>query len=248
MARAFGRIDTMVRIGTAGWNVPGKPSEAGSHLSHYAQSLPCAEINSSFYRPHRASTWARWAAETPADFRFSIKAPRTITHELKLRNAEPLLRAFFEQLAPIRPKAGPILFQLPPSLAFEPDPVAGFLHTLRAVYEGEAVFEPRHATWFTEEPDALLREHRVARAAVDPPKGAAEAAHPGGDPSLVYYRLHGSPRIYYSAYEDDFLRPIADSIRAHAHVWVIFDNTAHGHAFANAQRLRALVDDAANHH
>jgi uncharacterized protein YecE (DUF72 family) len=104
----------MHRIGTAGWSLPKGSVGEGSRLERYSRVLCCTEINSSFYRVHRASTWARWVAETPEDFRFSIKAAKTITHEAKLRGAEPLLRAFLEQIQPMEGKAGPLLFQLPP--------------------------------------------------------------------------------------------------------------------------------------
>lgn len=77
-------MSASLRIGTAGWTMPTKPVQPGSHLFHYSRTLNCAEINSTFYRPHRASTWGKWSAETPPDFRFSIKAPRSITHESKL--------------------------------------------------------------------------------------------------------------------------------------------------------------------
>src|SRR5580658_6651180 len=110
----------MHRIGTAGWSLPKGSVGEGSRLERYSRVLCCAEINSSFYRPHRASTWARWAAETPADFRFSIKAPKTITHEARLCNVEVLLKAFLEQIEFLQEKAGPILFQFPPSYEFEP--------------------------------------------------------------------------------------------------------------------------------
>lgn len=233
----------MSRIGTAGWNVPGKQKAEGSHLSRYSKVLSCTEINSSFYRPHRASTWARWAAETPDDFRFSIKAPKKITHELKLRDADQPLQEFFEQIEPVRKKAGPVLFQLPPSLAFDAGIAQGFLASLRGVYGGDAVLEPRHATWFAPEADCLLREFAVARAAADPPKGAPEASRPGGDTGLAYFRLHGSPRMYYSAYEDAFLERIAREVGGCANAWVIFDNAAQGHAFGDALRLSALLRD-----
>lgn len=231
----------MIRIGTAGWSVPGKQKDEGSHLSCYARALACVEINSSFYRAHRESTWARWAADTPEDFRFSIKAPKTITHELKLRHAQQPLREFFAQIEPVRRKAGPILFQLPPSLAFDEAVARQFVTGLRAVYDGSAVLEPRHPSWFTAAADSLLRESALARAAADPPKGGPEASRPGGDPSLAYFRLHGSPRMYYSAYDDAFLERFAAQIRGCAQAWVIFDNTAHGHAFGNAVRLRELL-------
>jgi uncharacterized protein YecE (DUF72 family) len=221
-----------------------KPKKEGTHLYHYSRSFPCTEINSTFYRPHRAATWTRWAAETPADFRFSIKAPRSITHEAKLRDTQPLLQAFLAQIEHLEEKSGPILFQLPPSLAFDPALANDFLVMLRTLYRGEAVLEPRHATWFTLAADALLGRYSVARAAADPPKGATEAAQPGGDISLLYYRLHGAPRTYYSNYEDPFLAKLASAIKPHKNTWIIFDNTALSHAYSNALRLRELLTEA----
>jgi uncharacterized protein YecE (DUF72 family) len=231
----------MHRTGTAGWSLPIKPKEPGSHLHHYARTLRCVEINSTFYRPHRVATWARWATETPGDFRFSIKAPKAVTHEAKLRNTEPLLKAFFEQIAPLCEKAGPILFQLPPSLAFDSSVADEFLGLLRTLYGGELALEPRHATWFTPPVDALLKRYTIARVAADPPKGALEAAEPGGSLNLAYYRLHGTPRTYYSNYEDPFLASLAARIAALHNVWVIFDNTALSHAYSNAFCLQKLI-------
>ncbi len=230
-----------IRVGTAGWSLPARPDAPGTHLSHYARTLSCTEINSSFYRPHRAATWARWAAETPSDFRFSIKAPRLITHEAKLRDAGPLLSAFFAQIEPMESKVGPILFQLPPSLAFDAAEAGDFLAELRQLYRREVAIEPRHATWFGAEADLLLKRYRVARVAADPPKGAPEAASPGGDTALVYYRLHGSPHIYFSSYDEAWLKALAADVQQRANAWVIFDNTAHRHAYANAIQFRQLL-------
>ena len=89
----------MIRIGTAGWSIPraaaSEFSGIGSHLERYARVLPCAEINSSFHRPHALKVYERWAASTPPSFRFSVKLPRTITHEGELRRPGPLLETFF---------------------------------------------------------------------------------------------------------------------------------------------------------
>ena len=235
----------MYRIGTAGWSLPKGLAGEGSRLVRYSRVLSGVEINSTFYRAHRAGTWARWAAETPADFRFSIKAPKTITHEAKLRGPEPLLRAFLEQIQPMADKTGPLLFQLPPSLEFNRAVAEEFLGGLRALYQGEVALEPRHASWFTPAVEALLAAQKEARVAADPAKGAPGAAEPGGDTGLVYFRLHGSPRVYYSNYEEGFLAALADRISGYANCWIVFDNTALSHAFANALRLRALVGAAA---
>jgi uncharacterized protein YecE (DUF72 family) len=231
----------MLRTGTAGWSLPSKPNDPGSRLYHYSRSLGCVEVNSSFYRPHRASTWARWATETPPDFRFSIKAPKAITHEAKLCHTETLLKDFFEQIRPMGEKGGPILFQLPPSLAFDSGIAEDFLGLLRMVYEKEVVMELRHASWFAPPVDALLKKYLIARVASDPPKGAAQAGEPGGSTRLAYFRLHGTPHTYYSNYDDPFLATFAAAIRKLSNAWVIFDNTALSHAYPNALRLQKLI-------
>jgi uncharacterized protein YecE (DUF72 family) len=101
--------------------------------------------------------------------------------------------------------------------------------------------EPRHAGWFTPAADALLAEWRVARVAADPARVPA-AAEPGGWPGNAYYRLHGSPRTYYSAYDAAFLDALAPRLAAApAGAWCIFDNTALGAATADALGLLARL-------
>ncbi len=236
----------MVFIGTAGWaipkqNAPDAPGE-GSHLERYSRVLSCAEINSTFYRPPRASTWERWAASVPETFRFAVKAPKAITHKVGLACTPEALHDFLQQAGALKHRLGPILFQLPPKLAFDGDVARPFLETLRTTHAGPVVFEPRHATWFGAEADALMREFAIARVAADPAR-VPEAAHPGGWPGLRYYRLHGSPRTYYSTYTAGWLKALAAGIAAHpeADTWCIFDNTASGAALGNALELQRLT-------
>src|SRR4030095_13518266 len=112
-----------IRIGTAGWSIPRAAAfrfeSTGTHLERYSRVLRCAEINSSFHRPHATATYAKWRDSTPPDFRFAVKMPRTITHESKLQNAREPLIAFLAQTDGLSVKRGPILVQLPPSLAFD---------------------------------------------------------------------------------------------------------------------------------
>jgi uncharacterized protein YecE (DUF72 family) len=97
--------------------------------------------------------------------------------------------------------------------------------------------EPRHASWFTDEVDAILREHLVARVIADPPR-AEGASEPGGFRELTYVRLHGSPRVYFSSYSTNRLHDIAALLnRCKGPRWCIFDNTASGAATANALGL-----------
>ena len=243
-----------IHIGTAGWTLPKDhtlafppPGDAKlTHLQRYAHRLHCVEINSSFHRPHMRKTWERWAATTPANFRFSVKLPRTITHEAKLNNTGALLQTFLEQATGLGSKLGPLLIQLPPSLAFDESLVHDFFTTLRELYPAPhlAATEPRHASWFTPVADRLLRSFAIARVAADPPKGSPAAATPGGAQHLHYYRLHGAPRTYYSPYTDADLKQLAHTLRAtppSINLWVIFDNTALGHATANALDLSAAL-------
>lgn len=239
---------TPLQIGCAGWSLPRTQADgfpvAGSHLQRYSARLPAVEINSSFYRPHRPQTYARWADVVPAGFRFAVKLPRTITHEQRLRPPDGPLREFLAQVGALGEQLGVVLVQLPPSLRFEPAAAGGFFATLRDQFDGAVACEPRHASWFGDAPETLLREMRVARVAADPALSPT-AAKPGGWRGLVYHRLHGTPRVYYSNYAENYLAELADQLMseaADAPVWCIFDNTAEGHAVANARRLLTMCN------
>jgi uncharacterized protein YecE (DUF72 family) len=231
-----------IRIGTAGWSIPRGVSETfageGSHLERYSRVLPAAEINSSFHRPHARATYERWARATPAAFRFAVKVPRTITHEGALRRCRVPLERFLDESAGLGRRRGPLLVQLPPRFEFDARVAGRFFALLRARYEGDVVCEPRHPTWFTPAADGMLVTLRIARVAADPAP-APGAERPGGWLALHYYRLHGSPRKYWSRYEAASLDALAAAIRREPakNTWVIFDNTASGAAAVNALEL-----------
>lgn len=230
-----------IRVGTAGWSIPRAAGAAfaadGSLLERYAGRIAAVEINSSFHRPHRPDTYARWAEAVPSGFSFSAKVPREITHERRLADAAAPLDRFLSEVRALGGKLGPLLVQLPPNLRFEPEIAVAFFEALRERHDGPVVCEPRHAGWFTDEAEALLRCAKVARVAADPAK-VPQAAEPGGFPGLVYYRLHGSPVIYRSDYDNAFLDGLAAKLARHAKngtpTWCIFDNTMLGFATANA--------------
>ena len=198
------------------------------------------EINSTFYRPHRVSTFERWAASVPGAFRFSVKIPRTITHDQRLASSAALLKSFLADLAPLGSRVGCLLVQLAPSLAFDARVARAFFTVLRKRFDRGVALEPRHASWFGDRADRLLNEFEVARVAADPPR-AEGGGEPGGWRGLAYFRLHGSPRVYYSSYEDDFLDSLADKLRdlrcRRIPSWCIFDNTTLGAATGNALSL-----------
>lgn len=125
---------------------------------------------------------------------------------------------------------------------FDSSTVESLLSSLRGGYDGQVVCEPRHVSWFEISADCLLQEYRIARAAVDPAV-VPSASQPGGWRGLRYYRLHGSPRIYYSRYDDAFLSRLASEILvSFGECWCIFDNTASGAAVDDALRLRRFME------
>jgi uncharacterized protein YecE (DUF72 family) len=237
-----------LRIGTAGWSIATSSADAfpagGSSLERYTARFRCAEINSTFHRSHRPSTFERWAASTPGDFRFSAKLPKTMTHVQKLLDCEALLDGYLEEVGGLGERLAIHLVQLPPSLQFDARVTGSFFEALKARTNLMIACEPRHASWFDGEASELLRELGVARVAADPARVPA-AAEPGGWAGLVYLRLHGSPTIYRSSYDDGRLEAYAVQIKAaqqHADVWCIFDNTASSAATGDALALSRLLE------
>ncbi|MGJ7916583.1 DUF72 domain-containing protein [Massilia sp. LXY-6] len=238
-------------IGCAGWSlhkdVAADFPEEGSHLERYAAVFPAVEINSSFYRPHQPQTYARWAASVPDDFRFSVKLPKAISHEARLRDADALLDRFAGEVNHLGAKLGCVLVQLPPKGVFDEEAARDFLPRLKQRLGCMLALEGRHPTWFSEAATAVLREYGVTRVIADPPAGQPGPHVP--TTAASYLRLHGTPKVYYSAYPPAFLREVEQRIEAStlggADCWCIFDNTAAFAAVPNAlEVLRAVAVEA----
>jgi uncharacterized protein YecE (DUF72 family) len=247
--RANDRAKTMLRLGTAGWNVPSTCRDSvggkGSHLERYAQALNAVEINTSFYRPHRRTTYEKWSRATPPQFRFAAKVPKSITHVDGLAEAE--IQRFVDETAGLGDKLAVFLIQFPPSKNFDTQEAHALFESLQARTSVHLVCEPRHASWFTPDVEQWLAERRIARVAADPAP-AANADLPGGWQGLRYFRLHGAPRVYYSAYDEAFLTTLGErlsAIQATSETWCIFDNTAMGAAMENALSLKRRRDPRA---
>jgi uncharacterized protein YecE (DUF72 family) len=242
------KTNAAFRLGCASWSLPRDVQERfpgeGQHLHRYAAHFTAVEINSSFHRPHSRATYERWAASVPPSFRFSVKLPRTITHDQRLADATPLLDEFLAQASGLGERLECLLVQLPPSLAFEPPTATSFFDALRERWSGRIAAEPRHASWFDAEVDAFLAQRRIARVLADPVRQAG-GERPGGWPELVYLRLHGSPRVYYSSYAPEIIQALARRIEvaldSGQRVWCIFDNTASGAATHDALALEAAL-------
>jgi uncharacterized protein YecE (DUF72 family) len=149
-----------IYIGTAAWSNP--PAERGnraaseSHLEHYSARFNAVEINSSFYRPHQRSTYERWRGSTPADFRFSVKVPRSVTHERGLRHCRDELQSFLLEVTGLGRKLRVLLVQTPGSLAFEAGVMGRFFAFMADTSPCRIVCEPRHASWFSSKAEETL--------------------------------------------------------------------------------------------
>jgi uncharacterized protein YecE (DUF72 family) len=241
-------IGASIFVGTAGWSNPPYERErrasGESHLQYYAALFNAVEINSSFYRSHQRSTYERWSASTPAGFGFSVKAPRSVTHDCGLRHCRSELGQFLQEIAGLGRKLRVVLVQTPASLEYDARVAGRFFKSLIAGCSAQIALEPPHASWFAAGVQSKLSEIGVSRVVADPAKIAA-AGRPPDAGRLIYFRLHGSPRIYYSAYTPEYLTELSNEIRALTartdEVWCLFDNTARHESWGNAQLLRRLL-------
>jgi uncharacterized protein YecE (DUF72 family) len=237
-----------ILIGTAGWSLPRAEQphfpSVGSHLERYASRFAAVEINSSFHRSHKPAIWARWRDAVPPGFRFSVKMPKGITHTARLDVSRDVIAAFIDEVSVLETKLACLLVQLPPSSAYDAPVAEKFFETLKARTAVPTACEPRHASWFEPDADELLRHFAIARVAADPAR-VPTASEPGGSRDFSYFRLHGSPKVYYSAYSDDFIHDLASRLQSEAKenrvVWCIFDNTTLGAATRNAIDLSTML-------
>lgn len=229
-------------IGTAAWAVPKEissffPAE-GSILERYAQVLPAVEINTSFYRHHKAATYARWANAVPENFRFSVKLAKEFTHERRLEVERGELQAILHDIAELGDKWAVLLVQLPPSLQLDLRVAEPFFSHIRAAFTGAVVCEARHPTWFTETAFNLFSRWNIETVRADPSYFLGDLPQTAHDNSVCYFRWHGAPVIYESRYEQESLDSLAREMRSrterYGSVWCIFDNTKYGWATTNA--------------
>ena len=235
-------------IGTSGWSYRNwregfypKDLKPGQWLGFYARSLSCVELNASFYRLPRESMLRTWAARTPEDFRFAVKGWRAITHFRRLRDCGAMLEAFFARIRLLGDKLGPVLFQLPPRFAVDPERLDAFLGGLPP---GQRIaVEFRDPSWHCAETYAVLEAHGAALC----PFELAELRGPRvATAGFTYVRLHGRTQRYRGCYGEAELADWAGWLKAQLalghDVYVFFDNTDDGDAAPrNAQRLDELL-------
>lgn len=236
-------------IGTAGWSLPKQVQSLfptnGTHLQKYSQVFNAVEINSAFYKNHKAATYAKWAAETPEHFRFSVKLNKYFIHEKRFLESGEFLKETLKGLQELGPKLAVLLIQLPPSLEFDSSAVQNFLIQLREMYSGQITFEPRHISWGKPKALELLRSFDISKVIADPEPCPVSDHETSQSSSLQYIRWHGSPEVYRSRYSLHALQTLSENIchqkLSSSETWVIFDNTTFGYATENALELKQLI-------
>lgn len=267
----------MIRVGTSGWNYPewrerfypkGLPRRRW--LEHVSGRVNSVEINGSFYSLLRPASYQAWAAQTPEDFVFAVKGGRFITHMKRLRDVEtPLANFFASGPLALGPKLGPILWQLPASLPYDPEVLAAFFDLLPRTTVEAASLAAHHdqrldgRDWLTADADRplrhalevrhpgftepqfldLLREHRIALVIADTADKFPYLEDVTAD--FSYVRLHGDEELYASDYSDAALDGWATKVRdlaaAARDVYVYFDNDVNAHAPWNAIALASRL-------
>jgi uncharacterized protein YecE (DUF72 family) len=264
-------------IGTSGWVYPrwrgdfypeGLPH--GDELAHLSSRLSSVEVNATFYALQSPQTFRRWAQSLPEAMPVAIKGSRYITHMKRLRDSAQAMANFWASgLLELGHHLGPVLWQLPPTMAYDPDRLGPFLHALPRTTDEAArlaaahddrvsdaattawvdmevryAVEPRHPSFDCAAARRLLREQQVALAWSD---GAGLPSIEADTTDFRYLRLHGRPRLYHSGYGEQALRRWAERVAvwtaAHQHVYVYFDNDAQGRAPHDAARLIELLTD-----
>ncbi len=210
-------------------------------FEYYASQFSTLELNVTFYRFPRLNILLKWYETSPAEFLFTVKAPRLITHFKKFVDCSRLLDDFYGTISDgLKEKLGPVLFQLPPKYAYETNKLNNIIRSLDKRFKN--VLEFRDTSWWRSEVIETLKQHNVIFCGIDYPALPNDVVTTS---NVAYYRFHGKPRLYHSAYTKNQLKKIADSIGANTaltEAYVFFNNTASFAAIKNANWLKQYIE------
>ena len=219
---------------------PGLPQK--KWFEYYNSRFDTLELNVTFYRFPQLKFLQNWYDVSSPDFLFTVKAPRLITHYKKFNNCGDLLKDFYDTtIAGLNKKLGTVLFQFPPSFAYSPDHLERIVKNLSG--EVKNVVEFRHPSWWAKDVFKKLKKEKIIFSGISHPKLTDEVVI---NNKTAYYRFHGIPDLYYSAYSHDKLQSVADALIKDTTVkeaYIYFNNTATIGAIENAMWLKKYVDN-----
>lgn len=201
----------------------------------YAQHFNTLELNVTFYRFPQLKSLQNWYAKSPENFVFSAKVPRTVTHYKRFVETQELITKFYQTLKEgLAEKLGAVLFQLPPQFSFTDERLELLLSQLDESFTN--VIEFRHESWWRKEVMDVLQQKNISFSGVSFPKIAHDEAVITSP--VAYYRFHGVPQLFYSEYNEAFLKKIVKQIAGDPQVkkaFLYFNNTASVAALHNAK-------------
>ncbi len=234
-----------IRVGTSGWTYPHWKGvfypvdcSRSQWLEYYAEHFDTVELNATFYRLPRASTFLGWKRRTPGNFLRTVKASKYITHTKRLKEPKEPLTQFYSAASALEEKLGPILFQLPPSLMFHEGDLHVFCQCVNP--SKRHALEVRHPSWISDRCFAILQKYNIAFCIAD--SAGRYPFHEAVTADFVYIRLHGSRKLYASEYGEEELQEWAHKIEDwQKDTYLYFDNDFEGHAVRNAKRLKDIL-------
>lgn len=206
----------------------------------YSQHFNTLELNTTFYRFPILSSLENWYNISPADFLFSVKVPRLITHYKKFSDCHRLIDDFYNLVTKgLKEKLGPVLFQLPPNFSYTNERLELIIKSVYKEYKN--VFEFRDASWWKQKIFSQLKKENITFCGIDYP-GLNNSAIVTNN--IAYYRFHGRPKLYYSSHKICDLKIVADSLHGHKKIreaFIYFNNTATRAAIRNARWLKKYI-------
>jgi uncharacterized protein YecE (DUF72 family) len=218
-----------------------KDTPSKDFLSLYSKTFNSVEINSTFYRKPTSKTLLKWYDETPDDFKFFIKIPKTITHINRLENSKEEIAAFCDHIqSNLKDKLAGFLYQLPPSFKNTAENTERIINNIDHTFLN--VIEFRDISWWQKDIFDLLQQHNIVFSGVSFPGNLPEdfiINHP----EILYYRLHGKPVLYKSEYSEPFLDELAGKIRSSQQTaFIFFNNTWGTSAITNSLYLKSILE------
>ena len=237
-----------VQIGCSGFNYAGwrgtfYPDELQQKrwFDYYCQVFPTVELNVTFYRLPLISTYDNWYRNTPANFVFSLKGSRFITHVRQFSDSAEPLKRFFAGAGRLKEKLEVVLWQLPPTFKINSGRLVQFSKLLKK-YPVRNAFEFRHASWITEEIFDIFRDHGFALCMADWPEFLDDLPVTA---DFIYIRRHGAGGNYDTFYSRKALKKDAQRIRNYLkkgnNVFLYFNNDAFGYAPLNARQIQGML-------
>jgi uncharacterized protein YecE (DUF72 family) len=240
-----GKIE--IRVGTSGWHYwhwaglfyP-EDLPKSDWLKFYAKSFDTVELNNTFYHLPKPSSVKTWYKQTPKNFLYAVKASRYITHIKRLKDVSGELNLFYETIAPLKSKLGPILFQLPPSFKKNLNRLEDFLKLLPK--RKLASIEFRNDSWYKQDTYDLLNEYGVGFCTHDLPGLESPRIVTG---PLIYLRFHGTESRYAGNYSkaalQDYANWLKENLKTTPAAYIYFNNDYQAYAVKNAREFRDLL-------